>query len=1352
MAIKLKEALQQLDAVGEDGFEGLICGLLAHVTRQPFHLSASGDQRGQDGRSADSRIAVECKRYQGKVKKNDVIGEFSRSRLDRPSDIWVLAATTRVQDQLKQELEKLAAREGVSCLVLDWQNAGQLPLLKALCALNDDAIAFVLGFLERVGSRFDRNGIKAELQSVRDHAQFADTATYILRNLNAAEVSYQTARQHLTGWLRDALADPGNARARLHQDAGLYASGAGLIRRETALQECSNWWAIDPQVRKPLVILGGEGVGKSWAALHWLKSTADLPLTIVINARDVGEGDTDVCDLMARILARRIPTADQTGWWLRLKRWAENGSPVLLVLDGLNEHRKAPWLRLFASAEDEAWRGCLAILATCRKSYFNDLVGPHERAPSSFILGDYDPDERRQAIEAQGRQIEDVPPSLLGHASNPRLLRIILALKEKSAIAGDPTLYRLIMEEWRDRISSKQRPLMGEKDFQEFLRENAEAFRQKVKRGDLRRSVSEFSPDALDDILAELTDSGHLFPNGTRLDPRLAPLALGLMLAGQVGECPACSGPDETIATFTEQFGGMDELARILGSAATVALYGQEYPQESRQALLRAWLDAQNFSDEDEREFLGLLPANPAAYLDLAGERWLGGLPDERTRGLFLSAFIKWAGSTNLQQEAVPRVQRWLAVIEKPDDRPAPRFQRDAAAMKGGPFTLLGCKFEIESSPDFRGQLAFALMSLMPRTPFLPALRVWALACAAQGYVPDLRRSQNLMYHNMFDPAAASEQLKAMADDLLTEGSSPARIAATWLLCTIPTPDAHACARALLSEQGADERDPRGVRLRQEPEALATSLATDATDPAYRLPDHVVERLPAALRAVVGEVAAHRDWTAADHTLASITPALARWAPAPLAEFWRNKLRDMGRRSSDAAAHLGRHLNENLLIIDRDTRFELLQVWLDLHRKSNRNGNLDNDLTCAMLWGRPALQQLEVLSQRAPDAPMWGDITTVLSPLSTEDAERLLLKPPPEAVARPAIVPLLLSCMPATALSDAAWRALLDRLRHEDPSARALAFQACLSLGCPDAKEVLAAAESYQPMFTDVWRALCVVRFGTHLDYDALKRLAPLSSVAFALTERGAGAEDYARLAVDVEAKLQNSLPLDSLLGFGHRWTSAPLEQALRLNPNLAGQWRNAVVECIDKQGMVAEPLIPALTAALFAQSPSDGLAVWEKLRQRAALEAATLDYLLFDAPDLPDIEAARRRRVQSCVTDAALMCLAMAATHAGKESFLHARINEDWSGELPCRRARALTLAGMLGSAELHSVLGFEDGGWLGAVAEAARHRHRRNQCARHWFGRFLHDRDDTEAWAAFRLFLASLDQRSAYLFSPGI
>jgi hypothetical protein len=136
--------LSSLKHTGGAGFEGFIAALCESATGQRFRLSASGQQTGQDARSEPgngNRIKIETKHYsRAALDLRELTAELWQAiTLGPETDLWVLAASCRVNDQHAAALEAMANERGIEVLFLDLGIDG-LPRVAVFMASQVEAV------------------------------------------------------------------------------------------------------------------------------------------------------------------------------------------------------------------------------------------------------------------------------------------------------------------------------------------------------------------------------------------------------------------------------------------------------------------------------------------------------------------------------------------------------------------------------------------------------------------------------------------------------------------------------------------------------------------------------------------------------------------------------------------------------------------------------------------------------------------------------------------------------------------------------------------------------------------------------------------------------------------------------------------------------------------------------------------------------------------------------------------------------------------------------------------------------------------------------------------------------------
>ncbi len=173
----IRRFLTGLKDTGAGGFEGLVATLCDFATGQRFRISGSGPQEGQDLRSEPgigNLIKVEAKHYdKGELSLRELEGELAQAALAGSGlDLWVLAASCRLNDEHAKKLEADARELNVEVLFLDMGNEG-LPRLAVLMAAFPEAVERWIG-LHSISQPIEP--LKGALAVLRSDSQFARVA------------------------------------------------------------------------------------------------------------------------------------------------------------------------------------------------------------------------------------------------------------------------------------------------------------------------------------------------------------------------------------------------------------------------------------------------------------------------------------------------------------------------------------------------------------------------------------------------------------------------------------------------------------------------------------------------------------------------------------------------------------------------------------------------------------------------------------------------------------------------------------------------------------------------------------------------------------------------------------------------------------------------------------------------------------------------------------------------------------------------------------------------------------------------------------------------------------------------
>ena len=140
---KLKQELQNAQEASK--LEYLAAALIGRLLDVPIAVANSGFQHGADAGPAGQqgrRFRLECKKYSdnSSLSERELLGEIDQALArDEALEAWVLVATCRVSEQIRQSLDQHGERLGVPIVIIDWVD-GELAPLAALCAFAPDLV------------------------------------------------------------------------------------------------------------------------------------------------------------------------------------------------------------------------------------------------------------------------------------------------------------------------------------------------------------------------------------------------------------------------------------------------------------------------------------------------------------------------------------------------------------------------------------------------------------------------------------------------------------------------------------------------------------------------------------------------------------------------------------------------------------------------------------------------------------------------------------------------------------------------------------------------------------------------------------------------------------------------------------------------------------------------------------------------------------------------------------------------------------------------------------------------------------------------------------------------------------
>ena len=775
---RIDRALQKLVSHLRTGpprlLEDLAADTIGRLLGVQVVTSRSGFQFGGDAGSAgrqDRHLRIECKRYGAGTPLGDreLQGEINDAIRRRPGlEVWILVATTGASEGTQETLNLLSQSVGVPVLIYDWTvPAGGIPDLAALCAFAPDIVEKHYG---KSAEGAARSLAKASAVSIKR----------IQRDLEVWHVGFKQLRKVAQESIKRIWASDVESRAAFGQNAAGGASPA-LLPRSAVAAQLDRWWQAEPATG-PVAAFGAEGVGKTWAVLHWIVQELDvsLPITLLLASSAMPAlfafSEVAVLDFLAKQLYALTGTQGSAYWERRLRKLLERpldeGPVLLLFLDGVNQEPSFDWLRLLQILQGGIFAGRVRTMLTTQ-TYFLDsgLRGLKHLAHEPVRIGiePYDISvggELDQALLAYGCTRGDFSKPLLELARIPRLLPLVVKLSSEATLYGEPTVNTLLWAYGRDDLSNRTGNSFTHEQWLDWLTDLARAHLkqivavsvsgQSVRLRPIEYSVRELQSSVLradqrpDDNarrLNEIVDGTWLEPvpgAPHRKRPKLAiiHLALGLDLLSRLAECAATApGTVESELTrWLDPVAATSVAADILAAAVSIASSTRELAApEVVSAVLTALLQSQNVGDTHRTEVRALAAALPAPLLDAV----------ERSSDRVHASARQWAleslkalppSNTGAWDFIDDRLVQWVLRVRCPTSGERTQRPEYAKAVSDRLLTrigvdhpsersVMGATLKVESGST--GDLARLVPVLMQGRAQRPAVRILVAAAIA---------------------------------------------------------------------------------------------------------------------------------------------------------------------------------------------------------------------------------------------------------------------------------------------------------------------------------------------------------------------------------------------------------------------------------------------------------------------------------------------------------------------------------------------------------------------------------------------------------------------------------------------
>ena len=817
-AEELLDVLRAVPASGVGSFENLVRDLMSRTTGRRITVAKSGPQGGIDGRTGDDRhatvIGVETKRYGLETKlpldeTKSKLRDAATAHADL--DIWVLVASREIKEPDRSTLQAEGHALGVEVLILDWPDLPEvLPGLLLLCASNQDILeAYSLA----------TSSVVSLLDAVREHPSYAPQLAELVANLKQPELGYANARDEMAGRIRENMASMPAASARIGRYTNLMDPSIVRIDRPAIRGAITEWWN-GTRPRPALALLGTEGMGKTWAALSWWldRELTDnpLPLTIIVPARFIADATPEA--VIGKALFEIFRTRDAVWWAKRARRWCADATQtrLVLILDGLNERFEAQnWSILLAELKLPPWKDAVTTVLTDRFDHWRLIVSGIASTGVTCTeqpIGPFSEKELDEILGRAGLDRSKLDERLIKLLKVPRLCTLALRHWDKLGRSGDITPERLVYEDFRDRVY----PDFGDDEMRNLIAAIGEQIRSSetcnitVLRRNIREALAaESGAESSNAAISEIA-SGIWFsptpgePNKLKVNPDLAPVAIGLALARAVQGYATNAEVSGRIEAFVDDLRGLELGVTIVGIAASFATVWPLSTDVARDTLLDTWLASDNFSDDELKRYARVIQELPSLFIDRTERMWRDRNRLHSDRNVHLAGLVNAAEVyPNVLHAFVARSTTWLGETfgwrdamngsEPPAEVGARAVRARATAWNEVRGSLPAMTIiEPVGEEDWLSVAGSTLgaISYSPRAPFASALGAYAVSMTLTRRV-HYRHDQFewLLRANLIDSVDAERAVIAEARAIAAVDHPEAQAAANLLLDALSSLD-----------------------------------------------------------------------------------------------------------------------------------------------------------------------------------------------------------------------------------------------------------------------------------------------------------------------------------------------------------------------------------------------------------------------------------------------------------------------------------------------------------------------------------------------------------------------------------
>ncbi len=1121
--INLQERLKdELQKGGDPSkFERLVAALLDRLLGVLITVASKGFQHGGDAGPAGQqgrRFRLECKKYSNTTKFNEreLRGEIDQALIrDKGLEAWVLVTTRSVPEQIRQSLFQKAEEIGVPIFILDWPDNDKLPQLAALCAYAPDLVKSK--FSEEAGDAAQA------LKSISEN---------VIKELKHDLQSWCLGFEMLRGVSHEKLEKIWNSPQEATAEFGQNTAGGTQvkkIKRTSVHNALTSWWQ-DSEKEIPVAVVGYEGVGKTWATLHWLIDNKDnQPIILTIPSSSMPDGNVSETSVK-RFLAERLHEITQvrnSEYWLHrlnllFKRPTDEGPVLTLFFDGLNQEPSIKWVELLQVLQGEGLTDQVRVIISTRNHYFEEGLSEFRRLVSQPKRVDVKPFDTKpggeldQMLKFEGLNQIDLHPDVIELASKPRLFKLVIRFLEKLR-PREITRDRLLWEYGRDSWGERAGKSFSEKEWRYWLKEIAQRYKDGMRTFSLRDLGETVERPDLnsEEILLRLSDiidgryAKQSKSNDFEIDSSIIAHSLGLVLLEQLYqiEKPTFEALHSELTKWLDPISGFDEQAEILRAAVSI-LVEQNLIEKSLVSgvLVTAWLQTQNIPEGHRKELMGLAPRLPEALLDAV----------ENSNSRVYSSARNWAvralrtiprTNTDIFSLIVKRTYRWLCVVSLDFDPKASKenekwrsehFRKLIGTDSSGRINILGTEIELvnHNSSLLRSTVP-SIIEGFRLAEIQPIFKAAAIEFAIRGTSRIWNDMKWLCLLNEIDSDETAETLRNLSESVLYQKPEshihpdlPSHIAALLLWLTGQEKD----------DNKAVSIDPESLRPfsydkdylvdpskevfpleRRHAETVLNNMQIKPPfriqrtkelwlDPNFKPPVSFIEEVLEATTDIdVEKLSRHRFRTEEDLLFEDLELALARCSPDSLADLMQRKLQSMKTCSEESRYWSSLSFIEHLVLRGSTEANVAQELRLNGKKNDDNEAHINNQLLLVEVLGMDAQEQFDELIK--------ADLKYIYS-----DFEEILLTPTPEKIdelisrysngtdkQRDDLITLLSSSQIKLQLSDRAW-SWIESFAMQEGNLRRFAFKILSNTDLKRFGETLRDNNwSWNPKKEDLW-------------------------------------------------------------------------------------------------------------------------------------------------------------------------------------------------------------------------------------------------------------------------------------------